>query len=132
MRLMEKKKVGKPRKWKNGDRLLDLWREYCDEIVDEGFKRLPTQTGFCRWLAENYEKTDRKTIYNALNEYFPNIKSEFEKIQSDVLVEGAALGQYNSTTCIFSLKNWCKWTDKAEVVQDSTITVRFRGDDLGD
>ena len=88
--MSEKRTRGKPRKWKSGDGLLDLWREYCDWVVDDGFRRLPTQTGFCRWLEDNYEKADRKTIYNALHEYFPSIKSAFEQIQSDVLAEGAA------------------------------------------
>ena len=121
--MSEKRTRGKPRKWKSGDGLLDLWREYCDWVVDDGFRRLPTQTGFCRWLEDNYEKADRKTIYNALHEYFPSIKSAFEQIQSDVLAEGAALGRYNATMCIFALKNWCKWTDKAEVAQDTRLEI---------
>ena len=130
--MVEKRTRGKPRKWKSGDGLLDLWREYCNGIIDEDFVRLPTQTGFCRWLGENYTDCDRRTIYNALHKYFPTIKKDFEQIQSDVLAEGAALGKYNATMCIFALKNWAHWTDKAEVAQDSTILVRFSDCDLGD
>lgn len=129
---MDKKTSGKPRRWKDGDSLIKLWREYCDSVVDDDFKRLPTQSGFCRWLGNEYTVCDRRTIYNALHKYFPDIKGEFEQIQSDVLAEGAALGKYNPTMCIFALKNWCKWTDKAEIAQDSTITVRFSDSDLGD
>lgn len=130
--MAEKRTRGKPRKWTNGNGLLDMWRDYCNGIIDDDFVRLPTQTGFCRWLGDNYDVTDRKTIYNALHKYFPTIKKDFEQIQSDVLAEGAALGKYNATMCIFALKNWAHWTDKAEVAQDSTITVRFSDCDLGD
>jgi hypothetical protein len=115
---------GQPKKF-DSDQLISLWREYCDEICDEGFKNVPTQTAFCRWLNHRYEKTDRKTIYNSLNKYFPEIKKEFDKIQSDVFATGGMLGRYNPTMTIFALKNWCAWTDKAETTVDSKITVEM-------
>lgn len=113
---------GQPKKF-DSDQLISLWREFCDEICDEGFKNVPTQTAFCRWLNHRYEKTDRKTIYNSLNKYFPEIKKEFDKIQSDVFATGGMLGRYNPTMTIFALKNWCAWTDKAEVHEDEGVTV---------
>jgi hypothetical protein len=33
------------------------------------------------------------------------------------------LGRYNSTMSIFALKNWCKWTDKQEVTQETKLAV---------
>lgn len=105
---------GQPKAFKNGEDLITLWRNFCDEIIDEGFKNVPTQTAFCRWLALNYNAVDRKTIYTSLNKYFPNIKKEFEKLQSDTIMTGAMLGKYNPTMSIFGLKNWCNWKDKAE------------------
>ena len=105
----------KPNKFKSGEQLISLWNDFCNEIIDNGFDKVPTQTAFCRWLAENYEETDRKTIYNSLNKIFPTIKKDFEKLQSDTITTGGMLGKYNPTMTIFALKNWCNWKDKAEV-----------------
>ena len=104
----------KPNKFKSGEQLISLWNDFCNEIIDNGFDKVPTQTAFCRWLAENYEETDRKTIYNSLNKIFPAIKKDFEKLQSDTIATGGMLGKYNPTMTIFALKNWCKWADKPE------------------
>ena len=104
----------KPNKFKSGEQLISLWNDFCNEIIDNGFDKVPTQTAFCRWLAENYEETDRKTIYNSLNKIFPTIKKDFEKLQSDTITTGGMLGKYNPTMTIFALKNWCNWTDKPE------------------
>ena len=104
----------KPTKFKSGEQLISLWNDFCNEIIDNGFVKVPTQTAFCRWLAENYEETDRKTIYNSLNKIFPAIKKDFEKLQSDTITTGGMLGKYNPTMTIFALKNWCNWADKPE------------------
>ena len=65
-------------------------------------------------MAREYTQTDRRTIYNALNKYFPTVKRDFEKLQSDTMTEGAMTGKYNPTMTIFALKNWCEWKDKQE------------------
>lgn len=116
-------KTGRKLKWETGEDLLNLWQEYCDWIAKSNYKTLPTQTSFCRWLAKNYESCERKTIYNALNKHFPEIKRSFEQIQSDTMVEGTALGFYQPSMSIFALKNWCKWTDKQEVAQDTKLEI---------
>lgn len=105
----------KPTKFKSAKQLIELWQEFCDEIVEAEFYTIPSQTSFCKWLTVHYEGADRKTIYNSLNKIFPDIKKDFEAIRADVIAEGAMLGKYNSTMSIFALKNWCKWTDKQEV-----------------
>lgn len=104
----------KPNKFESGEQLISLWNDFCNEIIDNGFDKVPTQTAFCRWLAEHYKETDRKTIYNSLNKIFPTIKKDFEKLQSDTITTGGMLGKYNPTMTIFALKNWCKWADKPE------------------
>ena len=104
----------KPNKFESGEQLISLWNDFCNEIIDNGFDKVPTQTAFCRWLAEHYKETDRKTIYNSLNKIFPAIKKDFEKLQSDTITTGGMLGKYNPTMAIFALKNWCKWADKPE------------------
>ena len=104
----------KPNKFESGEQLISLWNDFCNEIIDNGFDKVPTQTAFCRWLAEHYKETDRKTIYNSLNKIFPAIKKDFEKLQSDTITTGGMLGKYNPTMTIFALKNWCNWADKPE------------------
>lgn len=104
----------KPNKFESGEQLISLWDDFCNEIIDNGFDKVPTQTAFCRWLADNYRETDRKTIYNSLNKIFPTIKKDFEKLQSDTIATGGMLGKYNPTMTIFALKNWCNWADKPE------------------
>ena len=101
----------KPNKFESGEQLIELWRDFCDSIVDGNFNTVPTQTAFCRWLEREYEKTDRKTIYNSLNKIFPEIKRDFEQLQADTIMQGGMMGKYNSTMSIFGLKNWCGWSD---------------------
>ena len=124
-------KGGQPPRFEDGEQLISLWSDFCNEIIDNDFDKAPTQTAFCRWLSENYKDTDRKTIYNNLNRYFPNIKKEFEKIQSDVIMQGGMLGKYNSTMSIFGLKNWCGWGDSgynkpAESAEDDGLTKALK------
>ena len=101
----------KPNKFESGEQLIELWRQFCTSIVENEFNTVPTQTAFCRWLEKEYEKTDRKTIYNSLNKIFPDIKKDFEQLQSDVIMQGGMMGKYNPTMSIFGLKNWCGWSD---------------------
>jgi hypothetical protein len=115
---MEDKGRGQPKKFKSGEELITLWNNFCEELVTNGYSGVPTQTAFCKWLRETYSEVDRRTIYNSLNEYFPTIKEEFERIQGDVITTGAMLGKYNPTMSIFALKNWCNWKDKSEIEQD--------------
>ncbi len=111
----------KPTKFKSAKQLIELWQLFCEDIIAKDFKTIPSQTAFCRWLATHYENTDRKTIYNSLNKIFPDIKKEFEQIQSDVITEGGMLGHYQPAMSIFALKNWCRWQDKIEVNDTSAL-----------
>ena len=106
----------KPNKFESGEHLIELWRQFCNSIVENEFNTVPTQTAFCRWLEKEYEKTDRKTIYNSLNKIFPSIKKDVEQLQSDVIMQGGMMGKYNPTMSIFGLKNWCGWSDSGRVV----------------
>ena len=106
----------KPTKFENAENFIELWRSFCDDIVENNFSTIPSQTAFCKWLSKNYESTDRKTIYNSLNKIFPTIKRDFESIRGDVIAEGTMLGKYQPTMSIFALKNWCSWSDRVENV----------------
>lgn len=111
----EKRKRGHPKRFKSGEELLELFEEFCRYVVEErGYAIIPSQTNFCRYLAERYDSVDRKTIYHSLRDYYPNVKKEYERMVSDLLSEGAMTGHYNPTMAIFTLKNWCDWKDKRE------------------
>ena len=106
---------GQPKRFESAEQMIALWSDFCNEIVKNEFNTVPTQTAFCRWLSANYQDTDRRTIYNSLNKYFPALKKEFEQIQSDVIMQGGMMGKYNPTMSIFGLKNWCGWSDSGRV-----------------
>ena len=106
---------GQPKRFESADKMIALWSDFCNEIVQNEFNTVPTQTAFCRWLTQNYADTDRKTIYNSLNKYFPALKKEFEQLQSDVIMQGGMMGKYIPTMSIFGLKNWCGWSDCGRV-----------------
>lgn len=115
---------GQPKKFKSGEQLIDLWKQFCKHIKDNEYTEVPTQTNFEQWLNIQYKPVTVRTIYNALNEYFPTIKKDFESVQADLIAEGAMLGRYHPTMSIFALKNWCKWTDKQEVTQFTADDVK--------
>ena len=75
-------KRGQPKRFESAEQMIALWSDFCNEIVQNDFNSVPTQSAFCRWLSQNYEDTDRKTIYNSLNKYFPSIKNEFEQLKT--------------------------------------------------
>ena len=108
-------KRGQPKRFESAEQMIALWSDFCNEIVLNEFNTVPTQTAFCRWLSVNYQDTDRRTIYNSLNKYFPALKKEFEQIQSDVIMQGGMMGKYNPTMSIFGLKDWCGWSDSGSV-----------------
>ena len=119
-----KRGVGQPKKFKSGSDLIELWRFFCEHIRANGYIEAPTQTAFCRWLAESFDGVDRKTIYHSLNEYFPEVKKEFETIRADTISEGTMVGRYQPTMSIFALKNWCSWRDTPQNAAISEDNMR--------
>ena len=104
-------KRGQPKRFSSAKELISLFMQFCDYIIKCGYTIIPSQTEFCKWLSMSYKNTDRRTIYNSLNKYFPDIKKEFEHLQSDLIAQGGMVGKYQSAMSIFVLKNWCKWED---------------------
>lgn len=120
--------AGQPKKFKSGEELIELFRRFCEWIVDNGYEQIPSQTNFCKYLEKNFASTDRKTIYNALNEYFPKVRHKYEQMQSDLIAEGAMLGKWHATMSIFVLKNWSKWRDTPK--EDTTDALDKLGEIL--
>lgn len=86
---------------------------------DQGEKDTPTFFGFYRFVSQK-KQCSYHTIRRCFDEYWADIKKEFEEIRADLLSRGASIGVYNTTMIIFALKNWCHWKDKAEDEQGST------------
>ena len=94
----------------------DFVFEYMDFIYDKqenSLKDTPTFYGFYRFVREKKE-CSYHTIRRCFDEYWADIKKEFEDIRADLLSRGASIGIYNPTMTIFALKNWCNWADKPE------------------
>ena len=104
------------------EEFLNLCLEYFDFIYTnqedkETIAEPPTFYGLYRFVKDRKE-CSYHTIRRCFDEYWADIKKDFEKMRADLLVRGSALGRYNSTISIFALKNWCKWTDKQDVTLD--------------
>ncbi len=85
---------------------------------------MPTFTGFSRWCRDaKGSKVSRRTLYSTIHEYYPEVQRELEDLRADTLVSGAARGKYVPSVTIFALKNWCRWTDRAEVSESGTVEV---------
>lgn len=120
----QKRNPGRPRGFRSAKHLLDWFYEYCESIEEEGFKAVPTQSGFLRWcLRDKGLKISRRTLYAALRSYYPEVRDELELVQSDTIVSGTATGKYQPSIMIFALKNWCRWTDHAEPEQAHEVQV---------
>lgn len=117
--------MARKKKFGSGKELAELFGAFCDDIIAGDYDRIPSQTEFCKWLKVNFSETDRKTVYNALNKYFPTIKKDFERMQSDLIAQGGMLGKYQNTMSIFVLKNWCKWSDKPTDAEGNTAEDRI-------
>ena len=115
--------AGQPKKFESAETLLELWGEFCADIVEKKYEIAPTYTEFGKWLAVDALEADRRTIYLSLNKYYPDIKNAVEETRADVIAQGTMLGRYQPSMSIFALKNWCKWTDGK---QEVSITEPIR------
>lgn len=117
--------AGRPKKFKNGDEILNMFEEFCNEIrLNAESRYIPSKTDFCLWLRQEKKiNCDRKTLYNSIEKYFPDIEKRFDEIRANALVFGGIKGMYQPTMTIFALKNWCGWSDKKEEKVDTSLTV---------
>lgn len=117
--------AGQPKRFSSGNAILKLFEEFCEEIRhDPESMYIPSKTDFCLWLRKEKKiNCDRKTLYNSIDKYFPNIEKDFDEIRANALVFGGIKGMYQPTMTIFALKNWCGWSDKKEEKVDTSLTV---------
>lgn len=131
--MAKKKSPGRPMTFESEDELIELFAEFCEQIhrSDKSIY-IPSKTDFCLWLKNEKDfACDRRTLYNALNIYFPDVKKEFDAVRADTLVNGAIRGKYQPTMTIFALKNWCGWADRTEAAVDTKVQVEM-SDELGE
>lgn len=75
---------------------------------------IPTFYGFYNFVKDKKE-CSYHTIRRCFDEYWADIKKDFQDVRSDLLVRGGMLGKYQSTMTIFGLKNWCGWGDNGRI-----------------
>lgn len=120
----KKKSQGQPRAFRSARHLVEWFDQYCEELERDEFRAVPTFTGFARWCRDvKGSKVSRRTLYSAIREYYPEVRDELEDLRADTLVSGAARGDYAASVTIFALKNWCRWTDRAEPEQAHEVQV---------
>lgn len=80
---------------------------------------IPTFYGFYNFVKEKKE-CSYHTVRRCFDEYWADIKKDFQDVRSDLLVRGGMLGKYQPTMTIFGLKNWCGWGDSGRVADYGT------------
>lgn len=110
---MDKRPVGRPRKFNSPEELqekINEFYDYCEaRELPLSFERLSTFIGIDRKTIYNYEKKD---------EYFHSIKEVRERIMADLMEKGLN-GSINSTFGIFCLKNY-GYSDRQDIVASNT------------
>jgi hypothetical protein len=118
--------TGRSKKFKEKE-----FEEYVYNYLEEKYNEikskdaeLPTIYGCFRYIRQ-FKDCSFRTVRRCFEEYWTDIKKEFEFMRADLLVIGAAKNRYNIAIVIFALKNWCKWKDNQneEHIQDNTINI---------
>lgn len=90
------------------------WEAFFQEVRDSDFKIFPTKTNFAKRIGTSYS-TVMKTFV-----MYPESFVTINNMLADILVEGVALKYWQSGMIIFSMKNWCGWTDKRDTFNTDT------------
>lgn len=112
--------AGQPKKFKKKE-FEEFVFEYFNEIYNaqtDDNADIPTFYGFFQYVSK-LRPCSFHTVRRCFDEYWADIKKDFEEIRADLLVRGGSIGKYNATMVIFALKNWCKWRDNP-IDTDST------------
>lgn len=112
-----KKSRGQPKVFEEQE-FKDFVFQYLNEICQSqsgDSPDIPTFYGFYNFVKEKKE-CSYHTVRRCFDEYWADIKKDFQDVRSDLLVRGGMLGKYQPTMTIFGLKNWCGWGDSGKVV----------------
>ncbi len=93
--------------------LVSLWRQFCANVVENGYAIAPTQTEFIRYVAQHRDAPE-ETVAAAVERHLPAVHRTVESIRGDVVSQGSMLGKYQSTMSVLAVKNWCGWADKQD------------------
>ncbi len=104
---------------KDGAELVELWREFCAQIVEDGYTITPTVTEFIRFIAR-LRGAEETAVAGAVEALFPDARAAIERIRADVVSQGTMLGKYQSTMSVLAIKNWCGWADKQDPARGKT------------
>ena len=111
-----KKNRGQPKVFEEQE-FKDFVFQYLNEICQSQSgdnPDIPTFYGFYNFVKEKKE-CSYHTVRRCFDEYWADIKKDFQDVRSDLLVRGGMLGKYQSTMTIFGLKNWCGWGDNGRI-----------------
>ena len=106
--------AGQPKRFKKKDfenYVLEYFADIYEQQTEDGTTDIPTFYGFYRYVSQRRE-CSYHTVRRCFDEYWADIKKDFESIRADLLVRGGAMGRYHCTMVIFALKNWCRWADQ--------------------
>ena len=107
-----KKSKGQPKVFEEQE-FKDLVLMYLDQVYQEQSEEepdVPTFFGFYQFVSRK-KKCSYHTVRRCFDEYWADIKKDFQDVRSDLIMRGAMLCKYNATMSIFGLKNWCGWSD---------------------
>lgn len=112
-----KKSRGQPKVFEEQE-FKDFVFQYLNEVYqnqNSDDPDIPTFFGFYNFVKQRKE-CSYHTVRRCFDEYWADIKKDFQDVRADLLVRGAMLYKYNPTMSIFGLKNWCGWSDSGRVV----------------
>lgn len=129
-----KKSRGQPKVFEEQE-FKDFVFQYLNEVCQSQSgdnPDIPTFYGFYNFVKKKKE-CSYHTVRRCFDEYWADIKKDFQDVRSDLLVRGGMLGKYQPTMTIFGLKNWCGWGDSgrvadygAEVEEDDPLTKSLK------
>ena len=99
---------------------LEIFRLFCDGIIKNGYKSIPSLSEFRFWLEKQCRSSvPGRIIYLFVKRYAAANRKQIGDLQADVIAAGAAFGFYDKSISTFILKNWSGWADRS----DNTTTT---------
>ena len=94
--------AGQPKRFKKKEfenYVLDYFADIYEQQTEDGTTDIPTFYGFYRYVSQRRD-CSYHTVRRCFDEYWADIKKDFEAIRADLLVRGGAMGRYHCTMVI--------------------------------